>query len=763
MDSTVRTESEKTVHTVLKRSFDTFRNDEYHLTREERPNEPGDIGDLVGNIAPCPSPTYPGTPPTRTPSRVLNAASPTGDTEIYDPKASILLVGFPGAGKHTLGIIISVALRRQYVDFGALFERDVGLAPLDFVSHRGLSPYREAEIRITRKIIEQYRENYVIGGLTGLGGIAQKQLLQSFSATNPIIYIKRDKQYLQGIRGNTTDQDQLYQMCDSFFHSSSTVDFFNITQTSEHLGKTKSLGTLKLKSTETDFIHFVNRVYGRVPRLLKSADPFSLSYTYALEVSLQALEADSVDYKGLEVGADIITLIIDRPQATIGSLQDVIAKQVAMLRRNTRSPILIEAPISSVHDQETYFRLLNLCLRTTPDFLAVDLGANSDQIKQLSFAKSSTKIVGTKHFIEAFAAASRQQSWEHYYDKALYCHCQAIRLTQDSRSVSDNLEVLHEAQRARQLWKLPLICYNTGSAGRSSVCFNPVLSPVQEVSSTSGLTIKQAQNALYSSFILPRKNFTIFGQSVSYSLSPAFHNAAYAAYGLPHSYRMLQSDNFDDIHSLLADADCGGVTVSLPFKTKALAILDKVSPEALEIGAVNTVVVHQTIVENGDQKTEFEGFNTDHIGIRVCIERNISPANSIRKSSTALVIGAGGMARAAIYACRVLSLRRICIFNRTVEHARELAAYCNEKGMDVRVLPTLSTDWPMDMRQPTVVVSCIPAHSIGGQDAHGMMLPEHWLGSRSGGVFIEVGTTYSEKLLSNKVLARIQASCDNSH
>lgn len=735
----------KAVQNSLKRNFAAFRSDESeveggrNLDNLTESSSPADPGDRVKAIGPgnnrALSLELPSRSPTRTPHLSPSTSSAAKQAYAYDSSASILLVGFPGAGKHTLGVIVSVALRRQYVDFGAVFERDVGLAPSDFVSRRGLPAYRKAENQVTKMIIEQYREHYVIGGLTGLGGTAQRKLLQAFSTTNPVIYVQRDKNYLQGTPGNFVDQDQAYRICDAFYRSCSAVDFFNITQTNDSPDRTKLSGTLKLKSAETDFIHFVNRIYGRVPTLLKSSKPFSASYTYALEIPFQSLEAHDADREALESGADMISLMIDEP---ISSPQDAIVRQVATLRRHTRAPLVIEVPLSSVRSQEDYFHLLRLCLRTAPDFLTIDLEADPARIERLTSLRGSTKIIATMHFSQSLTTDQRRQLWERYHDLALHYHCHAIRLTHDVASLSENLEILYEAQKARETWNLPLICYNTGSAGRTSVCFNPVLSRVQTTPSINGLTVRQAQHALYSSFILPEKKFTILGKSVNYSLSPAFHNAAYAACGLPHSYSLLQSDTFDVVHSLLEDAQCGGVTVSLPFKTQALAILDSISSEALEIGAVNTIVVHRKAIENGVQQTELEGFNTDHIGIRVCIERNISPANSVRESSTALIIGAGGMARAAIYACRMLGLTRVCVFNRTTEHARELATYYNAKGMDLRVLESLSTTWPVDMRQPTVIVSCIPAHSIGGQDPHGITIPDHWLESRSGGVFVEV-------------------------
>lgn len=131
----------------------------------------------------------------------------------------------------------------------------------------------------------------------------------------------------------------------------------------------------------------------------------------------------------------------------------------------------------------------------------------------------------------------------------------------------------------------------------------------------------------------------------------------------------------------------------------------------------------------------------------------MSPANAIREGSTALVIGAGGMARAAVYALFELGIQDILLYNRTLEHANSLAKYYNEWGMSkpasklghavrLRVLSTLKSDWPTTMRHPTVIVCCIPP--LDGNKE--FILPENWLQSPTGGVFIDVCSILLTKL-----------------
>jgi len=658
----------------------------------------------------------------------------------YSSRASILLVGFPRAGKHTLSVIASMVLRRQYVDFSKAFEKAMGMTPYDYISTHGMPAYREAETKATKSLLSTYSDDHVIGGLTAFGSNAQKRLLRAFAQLHPVIYVQRDKADLGDMFGDQNNPEQLYRAHDAFYRSCSTFDFYNITWTLDSPNGRNPAGTLKLKQTEVDFVRFLHRIFGRAPKLLWSVGALSASYTYVLQVPLHWLDAHVFEYDKLESGADMISLVVDPRNDAADHFLELIPKAVATLRRHARAPIMIDVSYLGAQDSVNYLKLLRLCLRSSPDFLTVCLRVDHVQVKSLASLRGSTQIVGTYHYEGSnHAGVVEELSWAQVHDLAMQLACHAVRVTHQVASASENLERLYDAQVARETWTMPLIAYNTGALGRTSVCFNPILSPVVFPStSTDGVTINQAQRALYSSFIHSRKKFTILGQSVSYSLSPAMHNAAYAACGMPHSYGLLQSDDLSSIHELLADPECGGLAISLPFKMQVLPMLHNISPEARDIGAVNTVVIERLQNQSNHTDTILKGYNTDHVGIRESLERKISPANFIRDGSTALVIGAGGMARAAIYACRTLGIRIICLYNRTASHAEALAEHYRQQNLDVHVLSTLESQWPGQLRQPTVIVSCIPAHSISGQAAHELTIPDEWLQSRTGGVFVEV-------------------------
>ena len=123
----------------------------------------------------------------------------------------------------------------------------------------------------------------------------------------------------------------------------------------------------------------------------------------------------------------------------------------------------------------------------------------------------------------------------------------------------------------------------------------------------------------------------------------------------------------------------------------------------------------------------------------------MSPRNVIQPSkTTGLVIGAGGYARAAIYAMIQLGCRKVFIYNRTVENAEAVARHFNSwasglssDGEIVRVLRSANEEWPAGLRQPTMIVSCVPARGVGGHAPANFEMPMQWLGSPTGGVVID--------------------------
>jgi shikimate dehydrogenase len=139
------------------------------------------------------------------------------------------------------------------------------------------------------------------------------------------------------------------------------------------------------------------------------------------------------------------------------------------------------------------------------------------------------------------------------------------------------------------------------------------------------------------------------------------HTAALAAVGLEGwSYQRLPvpPELFDETTRALGAAGFVGANVTIPYKQAALGLADEASAAAREIGAANTL----SFAADGT----IAAANTDAPGLIAAMER--SPAGS-----SVLVLGAGGSARAAVWALLDAGAREVAVWNRTAARAGELA------------------------------------------------------------------------------------------
>ncbi|KPI43254.1 Pentafunctional AROM polypeptide [Cyphellophora attinorum] len=211
--------------------------------------------------------------------------------------------------------------------------------------------------------------------------------------------------------------------------------------------------------------------------------------------------------------------------------------------------------------------------------------------------------------------------------------------------------------------------------------------------------------------------FFIFGNNIAHSLSPTIHNAAFAHYGFPHHYSIHETTNIDASNrKLLNSPDFGGASITFPHKLSVQPLLQSISPSATSMGAVNTIIVRHT----DDGVRQLHGDNTDWLGIRNCIARHHS---STPKS--AVVIGAGGAARAAVFAISHLGLRHVTIVNRSRATAQSLADSFPE--MQFTICEALQEVKPADL-----IVGCIPADDVREEDIPSQMFME------SGGRVVEM-------------------------
>jgi shikimate dehydrogenase len=154
----------------------------------------------------------------------------------------------------------------------------------------------------------------------------------------------------------------------------------------------------------------------------------------------------------------------------------------------------------------------------------------------------------------------------------------------------------------------------------------------------------------------------IIGWPVSHSYSPAMHNAAAAALGLDLVYVPLpvRPDRLAYALRGLVALGFRGVNVTLPHKEAVLPYLDQHDTAAQTIGAVNTIVI---------KDERLAGYNTDWSGFLADIEGFVPEL----KGRECLVLGAGGAARAVVYAL-IQRGAQVSVYARRTDQAEQLAA-----------------------------------------------------------------------------------------
>jgi shikimate dehydrogenase len=184
----------------------------------------------------------------------------------------------------------------------------------------------------------------------------------------------------------------------------------------------------------------------------------------------------------------------------------------------------------------------------------------------------------------------------------------------------------------------------------------------------------------------------IMGWPVAHSRSPALHNFWLDEHGIDGAYVPLpvRPEHLAQALRALPALGLRGCNLTLPHKKAALSVVDRIDPVARRIGAINTIVV----AADGS----LDGSNTDAFGFRENLRDYVPDWRPA--AGPAVVLGAGGAARAVVAALGEAGAHDIRLVNRTGERAAALARDLGDGATRIAV-------WPWHQRQAALADAAV--------------------------------------------------------
>jgi len=376
--------------------------------------------------------------------------------------------------------------------------------------------------------------------------------------------------------------------------------------------------------------------------------------------------------------AAVITELKDIPKAKDADLaelrldyiKNINNAKLKNLMQNCRKPVIVtnrkksEGGFFNGNENKRIETLKN-ALELGADYVDVEYSSDKKSIRDLIHNKRKTKIIVSYHDFEKTPGDINK-----IYVRIKKLNPDFIKIVTNARSVADNFRIFDLIRKANKE-KRKIIAFCMGDYGK----FSRILSIIfgsqityasiskRKESASGQLTI----NEMVGHYRIKKINKNtkivgLIGNPVEHSWSHIMHNAAFDAFDINAVYLKFRVDRLKEFIDYFRKLNIMGFAVTVPHKIKVMECLDEIDRQAKEIGAVNTIVS-----KNG----RLVGCNTDcHGAIRAL------KAKTRLKNKNAIVLGAGGTARAIAYGLKE-EKSNIIILNRTAEKAKKLADYFN--------------------------------------------------------------------------------------
>ena len=313
-------------------------------------------------------------------------------------------------------------------------------------------------------------------------------------------------------------------------------------------------------------------------------------------------------------------------------------------------------------------------------------------------AASIPRFGKTKRIVSYHNFQETPEDLNALYFKLNNLNADIIKVVTMAHGPHDNIRLLRLMRHAR----VPTVAFCMGEfgqpsrvlAGKFGAPFSYATFHAERTMAPGQISYQQMKEAYrYEKINADTEVYAVIADPVAHSLSPQIHNAAFDSLGLNKVYVPFRVPP-EELSQFLSDCrefGIKGLSVTIPHKEEIIQYLQKFDEASQEIGACNTVIW---------KEDEMVGLNTDYKAAMNSLDAVFGGAegSSGLKGKTALVLGAGGVARAI-----VLGLKRreadIVIASRTAQRADDLATFCKGKSIGWGLRHTVKAD---------LLVNCTP-------------------------------------------------------
>ena len=559
---------------------------------------------------------------------------------------NIVLMGYRGSGKTHTARCLAKKLNRKMLGTDKEIEKKVGKIN-DFVKKNGWKKFRDVE----SKVIENIKgDNLIID--CGGGFVERGKNIRNLKRNSIIIWLKTSPEQIRKRIKGGKERPSL----------TGTKSFLD--EIEEVLQKRIPLYK-KAADYEVDTNNkSVEQVGNKILEIIK------MKTEVCIPITAETAEEAIKDMKQAEKLADLVELRID-------FIKNIDENKLKKLLKSKKKKIIVTCRPKNLGgnfegSEKEKINLLKKAIGLNADYIDIEIESNNKDIKNIIGNKKNTKIILSHHNLKETPSLKELGK---KYNEIKKLNQDLIKIVTTANSINDNFTIFKLLKD-----KNDLIAFCMGIRGQISRILAPkygsriTFAALKEgkESASGQISIGEMKNVYNIDLINNEtKSVGVIGEFAENSMSKYMHNASFREKKLDFIYMpfKVKKDELKEFINNLRKFSFAGASVTIPHKVEVMKCLDKIDETAKQIGAANTIVS-----KNGN----LVGYNADYYGAVEALKEKTN-----LKNKKALVVGAGGGARAVVYGLKKENVG-ITIINRTIEKARILAKEFNVKfdGME---------------------------------------------------------------------------------